>query len=103
MLTPVPNRRATGSLKWDKRPDLDPFWVADMDFQSPPEVIAALQERVNHGVFGYAVPQQSLISTLQNYLSKRMNYSAEENEIVHLGGLVPALSLAIRAFTNAGD
>ena len=35
-------RRATGSLKWDRRPDLDPFWVADMDFVSPPEVIAAL-------------------------------------------------------------
>lgn len=103
MLTPVPNRRDTGSLKWDRRPDLDPFWVADMDFQSPPEVIAALEERVRHGVFGYAVPHPSLVETLQDYLQKRMGYPAEENEIVHLGGLVPALSLAIRAFTETGN
>lgn len=103
MLTPVPNRRDTGSLKWDRRPDLDPFWVADMDFQSPPEVIAALEERVRHGVFGYAVPQPSLVETLQDYLQKRIGYTAEENEIVHLGGLVPALSLAIRAFTEPGN
>lgn len=103
MLTPVPNRRATGSLKWDKRPDLDPFWVADMDFQSPPEVIEALRSRVEHGVFGYAVPHPSLVETLQNYLQNRIGYQAKEEEIVHLGGLVPALSMAGRAFAKPGE
>lgn len=103
MLTPVADRRATGSLKWDRRSDLDPFWVADMDFQSPPEVISALQERVEHGVFGYAVPHPSLVTTLQSYLASRMNYVAQEEEIVHLGGLVPALSMAGRAFAQSGE
>jgi cystathionine beta-lyase len=103
MLKPVANRRATGSLKWDRRSDLDPFWVADMDFQSPPEVIAALQDRVQHGVFGYAVPHPSLVVTLQDYLAKRIRYSAKEEEIVHLGGLVPALSMAGRAFAQPGE
>ena len=103
MLEPVANRRATGSLKWDRRPDLDPFWVADIDFQSPPEVIAALHERVNHGVFGYALPHPSLITTLQSYLAKRMGYTAKEEEIVHLGGLVPALSMAGQAFAKPGE
>ena len=103
MLTPVINRRATGSLKWDRRSDLDPFWVADMDFQSPPEVINALKERVSHGVFGYAVPHPSLLATLQDYLVKRIRYTAKEEELVHLGGLVPALSLVGRAFAEPGD
>lgn len=103
MLTPVPNRRATGSLKWDKRPDLDPFWVADMDFQSPPEVIAALRSRIDHGVFGYALPHPSLVETLQSYLQNRIGYQAAEEEIVHLGGLVPALSMAGRAFAKPGE
>ena len=39
--TPIP-RRGTGSLKWDRRPELDPFWVADMDFASAPEILEAL-------------------------------------------------------------
>ncbi|MEM9080887.1 MAG: PatB family C-S lyase [Verrucomicrobiota bacterium] len=103
MLTPVPNRRNTGSLKWDKRPELDPFWVADMDFQSPPEVLTALRERIDHGVFGYALPHPGLTETLHHYLTNRIKYTAEEKELVHLGGLVPALSLAVRAFANPGD
>lgn len=103
MLTPVPDRRASGSLKWDRRPDLDPFWVADMDFQSPPGVISALKERIDYGVFGYAVPHPSLVTTLQSYLSKRIGYTASEEEIVHLGGLVPALSMAGRAFAKPGE
>lgn len=100
--TPIARRR-TGSLKWDRRADLDPFWVADMDFTSPPEVIDAIRQRVDHGVFGYAVPHQSLIAALQGYLQNRIGYSATEEEIVHLGGLVPALSLATRAFGKPGD
>ncbi|MGE9266973.1 MAG: MalY/PatB family protein [Verrucomicrobiales bacterium] len=96
-------RRDTGSLKWDRRPDLDPLWVADMDFASPPEVIEALRERVKHGVFGYAVPHQGLIDTVHGYLQERIGYRAEEKELIHLGGLVPALSLAARAFAEPGD
>lgn len=100
--TPIA-RRGTGSLKWDRRPDLDPFWVADMDFTSPPEVISAIRERVDHGVFGYAVPHPALVETLQGYLQNRLDYTAPEEQIVHLGGLVPALSLAARAFGKPGD
>lgn len=97
------SRRGTGSLKWDRRPDLTPLWVADMDFRSPVEVIFAIQDRVKHGVFGYAVPHQGLVDTLQDYLKNRIGYEADEKEIIHLGGLVPALSLATRAFAEAGD
>ncbi|MDP0489827.1 MAG: PatB family C-S lyase [Verrucomicrobiota bacterium JB023] len=103
MLTPVPDRRDTGSLKWDKRPDLDPFWVADMDFQSPPEVIDTLRDRIDHGVFGYALPHAGLVDSVLGYLDRRMKYQAKEEEIIHLGGLVPALSLAVRAFCKPGE
>lgn len=100
--TPIA-RRNTGSLKWDRRPDLDPFWVADMDFTSPPEVIDAIRQRVGHGVFGYAVPQPSLTEALQTYLQSRIGVTTPEEHLVHLGGLVPALSLAARAFGKPGE
>ena len=96
-------RRETGSLKWDRRCDLDPFWVADMDFTSPPEVIDTIRRRVDHGIFGYAVPHPSLVETLQGYLLDRIGYACPEEEIIHLGGLVPALSLAARAFGKPGE
>ena len=96
-------RRGTGSIKWDRRPELDPFWVADMDFPSPPAVIEALRKRVDHGIFGYAQPQPSLEESIVAYYSKRHGVSIKEDQLVHLGGLVPALSLAGRAFGEPGQ
>lgn len=99
----IHNRRGTGSLKWDKFPELDPLWVADMDFQSPHAVIEALQSRVNAGIFGYAIPHQGLVDSVLAYLARVHETEAEESDLVHLGGLVPALSLATKAFANPGD
>lgn len=96
-------RRGTGSLKWDRRPDLEPLWVADMDFTSPEPVIKAIQERVSHGVFGYAVPHDGINDAVLNYLKTRHEVSVKVDDIVHLGGLVPAKSLALRAFGSPGD
>ena len=100
--TPI-TRRGTGSLKWDRRADLDPFWVADLDFVSPPEVVAAINERVQHGVFGYAVPHDGLNEAILDYLATKHATQAKVEDIIHLGGLVPALSLAARAFAKPGQ
>ena len=48
-----PSRRGTGCYKWDCGPDELPMWIADMDFQTAPEIRAALQRRLDHGIFGY--------------------------------------------------
>jgi len=74
-----------------------------MDFPSPPEVIEALHHRVNHGVFGYAVPHDGLVDSILAYLANRHGASISADHLVHLGGLVPALSLAGRAFADPGD
>ena len=42
----IPNRRGTNSLKWDVDRKELPMWVADMDFETVPEVQEALVQRV---------------------------------------------------------
>ncbi len=96
-------RRGTGSIKWDRRPELDPFWVADMDFASPPCVLDAVQERIDHGVFGYAHAHDGLNEALTEYLTARHKAEVSIDHIIHLGGLVVALSLIARAFVSAGE
>jgi len=96
-------RRGTGCIKFDRRPELDPFWVADMDFASPPEILAALHQRVDHGVFGYAQPHVGLNEAVLEYLRTRRQAEVPLDQIVHLGGRVPALSLAARAFCGPGE
>ncbi len=100
--TPL-DRRGTGCIKFDRRPELDPFWVADMDFASPPEILEALHRRVDHGVFGYAQAHDGLNEAVLGYLRERRGIEVPREQIVHLGGLVPALSVAARAFCKPGE
>ncbi len=101
--TTVIPRQGTGCIKFDRKPQLDPFWVADMDFVSAPAILDALHKRIDHGVFGYPQAHTGLIDSLKHYVSRSHYTQIEEKHIVHLGGLVPAKSLAVRAFTSPGD
>lgn len=96
-------RLGTGCIKFDRRPELDPYWVADMDFASAPEILQALHTRVDHGVFGYAQPHEALHEAIDGYLRGQRGVAVPREHIVHLGGLVPALSLAGRAFCKEGE
>lgn len=100
--TPIA-RKGTGCIKFDRRPELDPFWVADMDYVSAPCILDALHKRVDHGVFGYAQAHEGLNDAVVSYLKERQGSTVPIDQIVHLGGLVPALSLAGRAFCQPGD
>jgi len=99
------DRKHTSSLKWDRYADRDviPLWVADMDFRSPPEVIAALQERVAHGVFGYTRPPQELTEAIVKDVADSFSWEIQREWIVYLPGLVCGLNIAARAVGTHGD
>ena len=99
------NRRETASLKWEKynNSDVLPFWVADMDFLSAPEIQAALKDRLKHGVYGYTVPSDSVKQSVVDYLARDHGYEIDPAWIVWTPGVVPALNLFCRAFGEAGS
>lgn len=102
--TPV-DRRSSSSEKWDKYrgSDIIPLWVADMDFRSPPAVIAALHERIEHGVFGYTHPPQSLVEAVLEHLQRDFDWQVSPEWLVWLPGLVCGLNVLSRAVGEAGD
>ena len=69
----VPQRLGTDSQKWQKYGDRDilPLWVADMDFRSPPAVVDALHQRVDHGIFGYARPTPDQVEAVVSAFQRR--------------------------------
>jgi cysteine-S-conjugate beta-lyase len=101
----VPDRRGTDSLKWRRYQgrDIIPMWVADMDFVSPAPVLEALHARIDHGVFGYAVPPKELTDVVVARMAERYRWQIEPTWIVWLPGLVPALNVACRAYGDDGD
>ncbi len=79
------------------------MWVADMDFASPPCVIEALRERIDHGVFGYAVHTDELNASAVNWMRKRYDWHIETDWIVWLPGLVSALHVTCLACAAPGE
>ena len=100
-----PDRTGFGSLKWDKYAgrDILPLWVADMDFKSAPEIIDALQARLDHGIFGYTIPHAAPVEAVLGYLERSHGYRARASWLNFLPGLVPAINLCCHAFCHADD
>jgi cysteine-S-conjugate beta-lyase len=100
----VPQRRGTASFKWDLYGDeVLPLWVADMDFASPPPVVAALKERAAAGVYGYAKVPDSLAATVCARLATRYGWHVDPAWFVWLPGVVPGLNMTCLAFAGEGD
>lgn len=101
----IPQRHGTDSQKWQKYAgkDILPLWVADMDFRSSPAILAALHERVEHGIFGYARPTPSTVAAVVDALASRYHWTIDPSWIVWLPGLVCGLNVTARAFAQPGE
>ena len=101
----APTRVGTDSQKWQKYAGRDvlPLWVADMDFRAPPAVIEALQQRVAHGVFGYARPVASTTEAVVDYCARRYGWAIDPAWLVWLPGLVVGLNVTAQAFAQPGE
>lgn len=102
------DRRQSDSVKWATgrvfgSEEVLPLWVADMDFRAPEAVIAALKARVEHGVFGYMIHEAGLYQAVMDWLSRRHAWQVEKEWITFTPGVVPAINLALQAFTQPGD
>ncbi|MBQ1783263.1 MAG: PatB family C-S lyase [Gammaproteobacteria bacterium] len=95
----IHDRSTSDSSKWSRYAGRDvlPMWVADSEFMAPPAVLAALQQRVAHGIFGYGRPSASLTSAIRHWCADRYQWQPEGTSLVYLPGLVPALHLVVRA------
>lgn len=99
------DRSHSDSVKWDKYRDRDiiPLWVADTDFPSPPAIIAALQQRIAHAVFGYSHPSPELIEVFTRRMLERYGWRINPEWLIFLPGMVCGLNLCVRAFTAEGE
>ena len=101
----IVERRGTHCVKWDESPsdDVIPLWVADMDFKAAPQILEAVKKRAEHGVFGYTVVEEDYYVAVINWFRRRHNWRIHREEILYTTGVVPAMSVAIKALTMPGE
>lgn len=97
------NRRGTGALKWDVAEDELPMWIADMDFQTVPEITKALQERAASGIFGYSILPDAWYQAYIDWWKERHHFCMEKEWISFCTGVVAAISSIVRKMTTVGE
>jgi len=97
------DRFGTHSLKWDVGEQELPMWVADMDFKTAPEIIEALKNRVEHGVFGYSVIPDQWADSIVSWWERRHHFSMKKEWLLFSTGVVPILSSVVRKLTTPGE
>ena len=105
------NRKNTNCRKWDlsfkeigvKSEEVLPFWVADSDYPTCPRVKKDIIKRAKHGVYGYSFVSDEYFEILNKWTKEHYNYKVSENNTVLTSGVVNALNLIVRTFTNEND
>lgn len=99
----APDRSMTDSVKWHvKKGDL-PMSIADMDFKTAPEIIAAMKEKISLGVFGYEWPENDYFNAVADWYEKEHGHRPEQEWLIFTTGVVPAFSSVVRRISHIGD
>ncbi|MDR1567068.1 MAG: pyridoxal phosphate-dependent aminotransferase [Streptococcaceae bacterium] len=98
------NRKSSNSVKWDTvADDVLPLWIADMDFQTVPEITRGLVDFAQKGIFGYTLESAGLYQSIIDWESRHHNLTLDKEDLLFIDGVVPAISVSIQAFTQVGD
>ncbi len=103
------DRTGTGSCKWERRTEEEKrlgivaMSVADMELAAPPCVREAVVRAAQHGIYGYTDATDAYYEAVAGWMMKRHGLEVTRDDILHVSGVVPAVAIAIRAFTEPGD
>lgn len=103
------DRRGTNALKTDAlkarygNADLIPLWVADMDFATPPFIVDALRQRIEHPIFGYTQEAPGYWPALIRWLQRLHDWTVEPEWLCYIPGVVKGIGLALNVFTKKND
>lgn len=105
----VIKRRHTRSLKYDfakefgMPEDVLPLWVADMDFRTSSYIEDALVRRAKEGIYGYSEVKTPYFEIVRDWMKRHHDWEPQEEWMVKTPGVVTALAMAVKAFTEPGD
>jgi len=106
----VIDRRSSYCTQWDfvadrfGAPDLLPFTISDMDFAVAPAIRAALQQRLDHGVFGYSRwRHDDFLTAVCHWMQTRFNATFDERTLVYGPSVIYMVAQMVRRWTAPGD
>ena len=80
-----------------------PLWVADMDFACAPEILRAMQARLERKTLGYTNLSEACKLSACRWMARRCDWEVAAEQIVYSAGIVAALFAAVARLTKPGD
>lgn len=102
------DRRGTACEKWDcleerQGREMNPMWVADMDFRGPEEITEALVKRAAHPAYGYTAQTEQGTQAMLDFMQRRHGLALGADEQILMPCVVTGLRAAVLALTHPGD
>ena len=83
--------------------DLYPFWVADEDFKTPPQILDAFKAKIEEGIFGYEYKPETFMPALKNWYATRFNCELDTSWVQFTPTIMSSMAMALDLFTDEGD
>lgn len=105
----VVERRGSGAIKTDAlgkvfgKEDLIPMWVADMDFETPDFIIDALNERMQHPIFGYTAEPEDYRPAICDWIQDHHGWEIRKEWLSYIPGIVKGIGMAINALLKEDE
>ncbi|MCX5128316.1 MalY/PatB family protein [Streptomyces sp. NBC_00347] len=104
------DRHGTWCTQWDYvedrfgAPDLLPFTISDMDFETAPEVLAALRGRLEHGVLGYSRwRHEDFLEAVRHWYAARYDTPIAADRIAYAPAVLYQLGRILDLWSSPGD
>lgn len=83
---------------------LEPFWIADMDIETPEAVAEAMKKRIDNGIFGYTKWQNpKFYGAVKGWWHQRFGITLEDEEIHYAPSVMFTIGEAVRQFSEEGE
>ncbi len=74
-----------------------------MDFKTPDFIVEAMKKRIACEIFGYTSKPDSWYDAIISWQARKHQWTIEKEMISFVPGVVPALAMAVQAFTERGE
>ena len=99
------NRKDTSTYKWDLQEQSDslPFWIADSDYKTSPQVMEELKRISEFGVYGYNFIPDRFFKAISSWYKNRYNSVVKEEWIIPSTGVILEIRILLDILTKEND
>ena len=83
--------------------NVKPYWIADMDFPIASPISQAMQHLVSRETYSYEFDSKTVFNAISAWNKDRHDLDLNPEHFVQVPGVLSAIAMLIRDFTNDGD